>query len=314
MEDVSLTGWGSYLPRLSHTNESLPPLDTPVDAKDLEKIGVYRRGWARDGEGIAEMAAEAAKRALERAGTRAADLDLVILANWTQRRYIPEFAPRLQQLIGAERAFAHEVCCACAGFLYGVGTAHSHLQNPRYSRALVVAAETTSIRGRPGSKATLVFGDAAGAVVIERGARPDAGRLIDYELATYGQHHHIMEVDANGWVKTHIEQRELGALAATTTAEVLGRLLERNHLTFGDIAWLVPHSGTAGVQAALARTLKFPIERTLTNFAEVGNVSSASIPVAIDHYLAAGKIRRGDLVASTAVGTGWYAAAAVYRV
>jgi 3-oxoacyl-[acyl-carrier-protein] synthase-3 len=312
MEEISLVGWGSYLPRTVYTNETLPPLDEPASAKDLEKIGVYRRGWAGEGEGIAEMAAEAGKKALARAGVAAEEIDLLILANWTQRRFIPEFAPRVQQLLGLRRAFAHDVCCACAGFLYGLGTAHSHLQNPRYSRALVIGAETTSKRARPGSKATLVFGDGAGAVVLERGAR-GAGRLIDYELATYGEHHHIMEIDANGWVKTHIEQRELAALAASTTAEVLGRALARSHLAITDLRWLVPHSGTAGVQAALARALKFPAERVLFNFPDVGNVSSASIPVAIDHFLANGTIKPGDLVGSTAVGTGWMAAAAIYR-
>jgi 3-oxoacyl-[acyl-carrier-protein] synthase-3 len=309
-----LTGWGSYLPRQSYTNEMLPPLEEPVDAKDLEKIGVFRRGLAQPDEGIAEMAAEAAKRALAKAGLEPDEIDLMILANWTQRRLSPEFAPKAKQLIGLKRAFAHEVCCACAGFLYAMGTAHSHLQNPRYRRALVVAAETTSRVARPRSKATLVLGDGAGAVVAERGARTGAGRLIDYELATYGEHYGIMHMDANGYVKTLIEQRELAALASNTSAEVLGRVLDRNRLSLNDVTWYVPHSGTAGVQAALARTLKFPVERMLTNFADVGNVSSASIPVAVEHYLAQGKIKPGDLIASTAVGTGWYAAAALYRV
>src|SRR6185503_6348998 len=113
--DVRIIGFGSYLPRVMHDNASLPALDEPVAPADLERIGVSRRGWAGDGEGVAEMAVLAARRALIRAQVAPADLDLVILANWTQRRYLPEFAPTVKRLLGAHRAFAHELGCACAG-------------------------------------------------------------------------------------------------------------------------------------------------------------------------------------------------------
>lgn len=318
--DVRIRGFGSYLPTLMHTNETLPPLDEPVTADELARIGVFRRGWAGDDEGVAEMARAAARRALDRAQLRADELDVVLVANWTQRRFLPEFAPKLKRLLGASRAFAHDLGCACAGFLYGLGTASEFLRNPRYRRALVVASETTSRRARPGSRGTLILGDGAGAFVLERADKANddhdqhSGRLIDYELASDGEHHGIMEINAAGWVQTHLPQRELCALAARSIADVSKRLLERNGLTLADIAWLVPHSGTAGVQAAIARTLELPDSRILTNYAEVGNVSSASIPVALDHFAAQGRVKRGDLVLSAAVGGGWYAAAALYTM
>ena len=313
--DVRITGFASYLPRVMHSNTTLPALDEPIAPADLDRIGVHRRGWAGDGEGVAEMAASAARRALMRAGIAPADLDLVILANWTQRRYLPEFAPRVKQLLGAHRAFAHELGCACAGFLYGLGTAREFLRNPRYRYALVVASEQTSRRARPGSRGTLILGDAAGAFVLERtsdGGR--GGRLIDYELDCDGQHAGIMEITEAGWVQTHIAQRELCALAASSIREVSGRLLARNRLTLGDVTWVIPHSGTAGVQAAIVRELELPAAQILTNYASVGNVSSASIPVALDHFVAPGTVRPGDVVLSAAVGGGWYAAAALYTV
>lgn len=314
--DVRITGVGSYLPELMHDNASLPALDEPIGAVELARIGVHRRGWAGAGESIADMAVAAGQRALDAAGLNAAELDLVILANWTQRRYLPEFAPSVKLRLGAHRAFAHDLGCACAGFLYGLGTASEFLRNPRHRRALVVAAEQTSRRARPGSRGTLILGDAAGAFVLERraAADPGGGRLIDYELASDGEHAAIMEISDEGWVHTHIAQRELCALAARSIAEVSGRLLARNHRTLADVTWVVPHSGTAGVQAAIVRTLELPAERILTNYAEIGNVSSASIPVALDHFVATGQIRPGDLVLSAAVGGGWYAAAALYTV
>jgi 3-oxoacyl-[acyl-carrier-protein] synthase-3 len=313
METISITGVGSYLPRRMLSNAELPPFDEPLTAEEMDRIGVRRRGWADDAEGIAEMAAAAGRAALERAGVAPQSLDLVILSNWTARRYIPDHAPRLLHLLGAKKAFGWDISCACAGFLYGLGTAHGFLQNPRWSRALVVAAEHTSRRGRPGSKAKLILADAAGAFVLER-KEGGQGRLVDFELATFGEHHGIMEISPEGWVRTHIKQRELNELAGGTMTAVARRLLERNAMSLEHVRWVIPHTGTAGVQASVARTLGCPPEKILTNFSEVGNVSSASIPVAIDAFSRAGKIRPGDVILSAAVGTGWYAAAALYTV
>jgi 3-oxoacyl-[acyl-carrier-protein] synthase-3 len=311
--DVRITGFGSYLPAVMHTNDTLPPLDEPIEAADLARIGVHRRGWAGDGESIADMAVLAGRQALDRAQLTADELDLVIVANWTQRRYLPEFAPTVKLRLGARRAFAHDLGCACAGFLYGLGTASEFLRNPRYQRALVVASEHTSRRARPGSRGTLILGDAAGAFVVERApAGGSAGQLIDYELASDGEHAQIMDITDDGWVTTHIAQRDLCALAARSIAGVSSRLLARNRLTLADVTWVIPHSGTAGVQAAIVRVLELPPERFLTNYADVGNVSSASIPVALDHFVAEGRVKPGDLVLSAAVGGGWYAAAALY--
>jgi 3-oxoacyl-[acyl-carrier-protein] synthase-3 len=313
METISITGMGSYLPRLMHTDETLPALEKPLTAEEQAKIGVHRRGWAGDGEGIAEMAAHAARRALGRAEVDPASLDFLILANWTQRRYIPEFAPKLQALIGAPRAFGFDVSCACAGFVYGVGIAQGFLQNPRFRRGLVVASETTSVRGRPRSKSTVIFGDGAGAFVLEK----DAGRggeVLDLELTTDGTHHHIMEVNEEGWVRTHIAQRELNELAARTFLDASSRVLERAGMTIGDVDWVVPHSGTAGVQATLIKVLGVDPERVLTNFPIVGNLSSAAIPVSLDHFVREGKIRPGQTILSPTTGTGWYGAAMLYRV
>ena len=313
METVAITGFGSYLPRQMLSNDMLPPFDESISDEEIARIGVYRRGWAEDDEGIAEMAAHASRRALDRAGLKSDDIDIVILANWTERRYIPEHAPRLLHLLNARKAVGWDVSCACAGFLYGLGIAHGFLQNPRFSRALVCAAERTSRRGRPGSKARLILADAAGAFVLERksGTR---GNLVDYELATIGEHHGIMNISEEGWVRTLIEQRELNALAGASMAGVARRLLDRNGVTLDDVAWIVPHSGTAGVQATVARVLGVAPDRILSNFATIGNVSSASIPAAIDQYVDAGTIKPGELILSAAVGTGWYAAAALYSV
>jgi 3-oxoacyl-[acyl-carrier-protein] synthase-3 len=313
MNSVRITGRGTYFPKLSHTNETLPALDAPPTPEQLARLGVQQRGWAGADEGVAEMGAWAAERALERAGVAAADVDLLILANWTQRRFIPELAPKIQQLLGASKAFAFDISGACTGFVNGVAIAHNFLQQPRYGRALVIGSETVSQRAKPGSRATLVYGDAAAAWVLERDAT-SGFELIDYELQSDGNHHGLMCVDEQGHVETHAPQVEINALAAGSMARVSRKLLERNRRSLADVTWVVPHSGTEGIQVALSKALEVPGDKVLSNFRTIGNVSSAAIPASLEHFIDAGQIKPGATILSPAVGTGWYASAMLYRV
>jgi 3-oxoacyl-[acyl-carrier-protein] synthase-3 len=313
MTELRITGLGTYLPERSVTNAELSPLDPPHSLADMDKVGVRARGIAGDHEDVLFMATEAARRALARARVEPASLDFVILANWSERRYVPDFAPRVQHALGAERAFAFDVGCACAGFLYGLSMAHGYLQNPRYSRGLVVASDRSTRRLRPGSRANLVFGDAAAAMVVERDVARGM-RLIDYELRTDGARHGIMEVDGGGYLDPKIKQRELNQLAGRTLAEVSRALLERNGLGLDDVDWILPHSGTAGVQAMLAEHLGASPAKTLTNLADVGNVTSASIPVSLAHFIEQGVLKPGDRILSAAVGLGWQYCAVLYTL
>jgi 3-oxoacyl-[acyl-carrier-protein] synthase-3 len=279
----------------------------------MDKVGVRARGIASDREDVLFMAVHAAERALAQAEVGAQSLDFLILANWTERRYVPDFAPRVQQALGAQRAFAFDVGCACAGFLYGLTIAHGYLQNPRFQRGLVVASDRSTRRLRPRSRATLVFGDAAAAMVVEKDAGR-GGRLIDYELRTDGSRHGIMDIDADGYLNPKIKQRELNQLAGRSLAEVSRTLLERNQLTLDDVDWLLPHSGTAGVQAMLAEHLGARPEKTLNNLADVGNVTTASIPISLDHFIKRGLVKPGQRVLSAAVGLGWQYCAVLYTL
>jgi 3-oxoacyl-[acyl-carrier-protein] synthase III len=313
MAELWMTGLGAYLPQRLVTNSELPALEPPHSLADMDKVGVRARGIASDQEDVLFMAVRAAERALARAEVSAQSLDFLILANWTERRYVPDFAPRVQQALGAQRAFAFDVGCACAGFLYGLTMAHGYLQNPRFQRGLVVASDRSTRRLRPRSRATLVFGDAAAAMVVEKDARR-GGRLIDYELRTDGSQHGIMDIDADGYLNPKIKQRELNQLAGRSLAEVSRTLLERNELTLDDVDWLLPHSGTAGVQAMLAEHLGARPEKTLNNLADVGNVTTASIPISLDHFITRGLLKPGQRVLSAAVGLGWQYCAVLYTV
>ena len=313
MHPIRITGLGTYLPQQMHTNETLPALDPPMAIADMNRIGVLRRGWASEAEGVAEMGVIAARRALEQARVDPATLDFIILANWSERRYVPDFAPIIQAALGARRAFAYDVGCACAGFVYGLAMAHGFLQNERHQRGLVLASDHSTRRIRPRSRGTLVFGDGAGCMVLERGAER-GGRLIDYELTTDGSHNGIMGVGADGYLESHIRQADLNALAGRSIGAVSRALLERNRLTFDDVRWVVPHSGTAGVQAMVADNLGVPGAKILTNLPLIGNVTTASIPAALEHFVQQGQIKAGDLILSASVGLGWHAVAALYTL
>ncbi|MET0594345.1 MAG: ketoacyl-ACP synthase III [Polyangiaceae bacterium] len=313
MNEVRIVGLGTYLPKQMHTNETLPALDPPMTKADMDRIGVLRRGWASDEESVAMMGVTAARRALEQAQIEPSSIDFIVLANWSERRYVPDFAPLIQAALGAKSAFAYDVGCACAGFVYGLSMAHGFLQNSRFRRGLVLASDQSTRRIRPRSRGTLVFGDGAGCMVLERGAER-GGRLIDYELTSDGTRNDIMSVDKDGYLKTHIKQADLNALAGRSIGAVSRALLARNQLTFDDVTWIVPHSGTAGVQAMVAENLGVSSNKILTNLPLIGNVTTASIPTALAHFVAEGKIKPGDLVLSASVGLGWHAVAALYTL
>ncbi|HYJ10754.1 MAG TPA: ketoacyl-ACP synthase III [Polyangiaceae bacterium] len=313
MAELRMTGLGVYLPERLVGNRELPQLEPPHSLEEMDKVGVRARGIASDEEDALEMALRAARRALSQAEVDALSLDFVILANWSERRYVPDLAPRVQHALGATRAFAFDVGCACAGFIYGLTVAHGYLQNPRFRRGLVLASDRSTRRIRPKTRATLVFGDAAAAMVVERDA-PRGAHLLDYELRTDGSHNQIMAVDAAGFLNPNIKQRELNQLAGRSLASVSRAVLERNRLTLDDVDWILPHSGTAGVQAMLAEYLGAAPEKTLNNLAAVGNVASASIPVALDHFIKQGLLKPGQRVLSAAVGLGWQYCAVLYTL
>jgi 3-oxoacyl-[acyl-carrier-protein] synthase-3 len=296
-----------------HTNETLPALDPPLSLDEMNRIGVLRRGWASEEEGVCEMAVLASLRALEQADVSPDSIDFIVLANWTERRYVPDFAPRVQHALGAKRAFAYDVCCACSGFVYGLAMAHGFLQTARYARGLVVASDRSTQKVRPQSRGTLVFGDGAGAMVVERDA-DHGGRLIDYELMTDGSRNDIMEVGPDGYLKSHIAQKDLNALAGRSIGDVSRALLARNGLSLDEVRWIVPHSGTAGVQAMVAENLGAPASKILTNLPNIGNVTTASIPAALVEFMEKGTIQRGDLILSASVGLGWQYVAMLYTL
>jgi 3-oxoacyl-[acyl-carrier-protein] synthase-3 len=313
MLDLRISSLGTYLPRRLVDNAALVATYPELGERDLDRVGVVSRGEADDDEDVPAMAVRAARTALERAEVAPETLDFLLLVNWSERRYVPDIAPRVQALLGASKAFAFDLGCACAGFIYALSLAHGYLQNPRFRRGLIVASDHSRRRVRPGSRASLLFGDGAAAAVVathvERGFR-----LVDYELGTDGTRHELMDVDRDGYLVTHVRQREVNELAVTSLLRAGRSLLERQRLSFADVDYIVPHSGTAGIQGMLGAALHLTPEKILTNLPVVGNVTASSIPVALEHFMNEGTLRRGHLVLALAVGVGWQYVAALVEL
>ncbi len=304
MNPLIVTGLASYLPKNMVDNRHLPQLEPPLAIEEMDAVGVLCRGRASAEEDVATMAVSAAQRALAEAKVEASELDFLIFANWTERRFVPDFAPRLQHALGARKAVAFDICCACSGFIQGLGIAHAFLQQPRYRTGAIVTADHSAAHMRPRSRATLLFGDAAAAAVVTRGDSVGM-RLLDYEVRTDGSHHGIMEIDEDGYLLPHIRQRDLNLLAGRSMAEVSSAVLERAGRTIQDIDWVVPHSGSAGVQGMLREHLGVTADRILTTLPFQGNLAAASIPCSLRHFLDAGPLEKGHVVLATAVGLGW---------
>lgn len=313
MTQLIIAGLGGYLPRNSVDNAHVPPLTQPLSVEEMDGIGVLRRGHASEDETVEMMGLLAAERALAAAGMAADELDFVIFVSWTTRRFAPDVAPRLQYALGANRAMAFDICCACSGFLQALSIARGYLLDPRYRSGLIVASDRSASHMRPGSRATLIFGDGAAAAVVSR--EGDHGiRLVDYEIRSDGANNSIMEVDADGYLVPHIRQRELNALAGRSMAGVSQALLDRAGVRLDEIDWIVPHSGTAGVQGMLRQFLEVPAERVLTTLPLHGNLAAAAIPCALRHFLDQGTITQGNRVLAAAVGLGWQCSAVLLEL
>jgi len=306
---LRLSGIGHYFPRERIVHDG----DVTIGGRtyspdDVAELGVRSLHRAADDETLEFMAASAARSAMDKAGVDGGDLDLVILANWTDRQWIPEIAPEVAARLGARHALAFDVCGACTGFVHGVQTAAAFLAaRPNWRRAVVVAADRFTRRARVGTRGQLVFGDAAGAVVLTQG---DTDGLLDSTLGC-----DAAEADTvaarDGWLRP---KPELIELAIRSSLAVADDLLGRNQIKISELDWLVPHPGNNAIHSGVLDGLDLPAAKFVTNFATRGNTGCASIPISLSEFTESGLLHEGDLVLSTAVGSGWYFGGLLFRL
>lgn len=310
-----ITGTGSYLPERRLTNHELAAelAVRGVETSDewiVDRTGIRARHFADAQTFSSDLALQASRQAIEAAGVTAQDIDLIIVATSTPDMVFPSTACILQNKLGANGCAAFDVQAVCSGFVYALTVADSMIRSGAATRALVVGAEVFSRLLDFNDRTTCVlFGDGAGAVVLEASDEPG---ILAADLHADGRHVGILCVPGNvsggeisGSPLLSMDGQAVFKLAVGVLEKAARAVLEKAGKTEADIDWLVPHQANIRIMQSTARKLKLPMDRVIVTVDQHGNTSAASIPLALDHGVRAGKIQKGDTVMLEGVGGGF---------
>ncbi|PWR23722.1 beta-ketoacyl-ACP synthase III [Zavarzinia compransoris] len=318
-----LLGAGAYLPEKVLTNADLAAQVDTDDAWITARTGIRQRHIAAEGECTSDLATAAARRALEAAGRDARDIDLVVLATATPDYTFPSSATTVQANLGIRRGAAFDIQAVCSGFIYALATADNFLKAGQHKRALVIGAETFSRILDWNDRTTCVlFGDGAGAVVLEagtgEGTSADRGILTSH-LHADGRYRDLLYVDG-GPSKTktvgHLRMtgKEVFRHAVVNLADAVGEALEATGLAPADIDWIVPHQANLRIIEGTAKKLGIDNSRVVITVDHHGNTSAASVPLALTEAWADGRIQPGNLVLLEAMGGGFTWGSCLVRI
>jgi 3-oxoacyl-[acyl-carrier-protein] synthase III len=312
---VSITGLGCHVPDRVLTNDELSTMVDTSDEWIVERTGIRERRIAAPEEALSDISMPAAEQALDRAGVRAEDVDLVIVATVTPDMAFPSTGAILADRLGSKDAAAYDLSAGCTGFMYAIAQAYGALAGGLTQNALVVGSETLSKIVNWHDRSTCVlFGDGAGAVVIER--VPDGG-FLGFELGSDGEGGKDLAVPAGGSRRPPTEQtvqqelhflqmngREVYKFATRVLVSSAEKLLEECGLTVDDIDLYIPHQANKRIIDHAARNLGIPEEKVFVNLQKYGNTSSASIPLCLAEAVAGGRLTKGTRVLMTGMGAG----------
>ena len=317
-----IVGTGSYLPEKILTNADLEKMVDTDDEWIVSRSGIRERHIAAEGETTGDLAYNAAVRALEAAGVAASELDLVILGTTTPDIVFPSTACLVQHRLGANGCPAFDVNAACSGFIYALSVADSMIRSGAVKTALVIGAETLSRMVDWTDRATCVlFGDAAGAVVLRADSEP--GILSTHLHADGGKKELLYNPKGvsvgfdtslpNAGVKVLMAGSEVFKHAVKALDSVVDETLSANGLDRSDLDWLIPHQANLRIIEATAKRLDMPMERVIVTVDRTGNTSAGSVPLALDEAIRSGKVKRGELLLLEAFGGGFTWGSALVR-
>ncbi|MGC8519885.1 MAG: beta-ketoacyl-ACP synthase III [Steroidobacteraceae bacterium] len=316
MIHARIAGTGSYLPQKILTNFDLEKM---VDTSDLwirERTGIEQRHIAADGETTVDMAERAARAALDMAGCRPQEVDFIAFGTTTPDMVFPNCGVLLQARLGCRGAPAFSLETACSGFMYALSIADKFVRTGEAKRALVIGAETLSRIVDWNDRSTAVlFGDGAGAVLLEPADSPG---IISTHLHADGTYRNLLYcgggMDLSQTRRTiAMSGNEVFRVAVGTLGRAIEETLRANGVERSDLNWLVPHQANLRIIQATARRLDLPMERVITTVQEHGNTSAASVPLALDTAVRAGRIKRGELLLLEAFGGGFTWASGLVR-
>ena len=318
MSHARIAGTGSYLPKRIVTNSEL---ESRIDTSDewiVSRTGIESRHVAADGEMTSDLALHASREALDAAGVRAADVDLIIVATTTPDRVFPSTACLLQAKLGVTQGAAFDVQAVCTGFIYALATAEKFVASGSARCALVVGAEVFSrLLDWNDRRTCVLFGDGAGAVVVTQSQEPG---ILSSHLHADGRYANILQVSggiAEGKVRGNpYLEMDGGAVfkfAVRNLGDCAQEALAHNGLRGEQLDWLVPHQANLRIIKAIAERVGLPMEQVVTTVAKHGNTSAASVPLALDSAVRDGRIKSGQHLLLEGVGGGMTWGAVVVR-
>ncbi|HRL74774.1 MAG TPA: beta-ketoacyl-ACP synthase III [Candidatus Accumulibacter phosphatis] len=306
-----ITGVGSFLPGPAVSNEDLARRG--IETNDdwiTSRTGIRFRHLADDGQTASDLGLEASQRALQAAGLTAADIDLIIVATSTPDFIFPSTACLLQCKLGNRTATAFDVQAVCSGFVYALTIAEKFIRSGSHRRALVVGAEVFSRILDWSDRATCVlFGDGAGAVVLEAAEKPG---ILATALHADGSYHDILSVPGSicrgqviGDPFLRMDGQAVFKFAVRVLAEVADECCTAAGLPAAAVDWLIPHQANVRILEATAKRMKMPMDKVIVTVDRHGNTSAASVPLALDEGMRDGRIRSGHRIMLEGVGGGF---------
>ena len=314
-----IIGTGKYLPERVLTNLDLEAMVDTTAEWIRTRTGIEQRHIAADDETTSDLAYHASLAAMDMAGVGPQEIDMIVVGTCTPDLVFPNVACLLQRRLGISGGPAFSVEAACSGFMYALTTADQFMRTGSIRRALIVGAETMSrIVDWTDRETCVLFGDGAGAVVIEAGDEPG---VIYSSLGADGKYKDLLYADTGISKKSsspdtsllRMKGNEVFRVAVRTLERMVDQVVEENNLQQGDIDWFVPHQANLRIIKATAKRLQIPIERVVLTVAEHGNTSAASVPMALDTAVRDGRIKRGDLLLLEAFGGGFTWGASLVR-
>ena len=316
---------GSYVPESIITNHDLEQIVETSDEWIMDRTGIRERRVADASQAASDLACEAAKKALKHAHLKPRDIDLVIVATCTPDMFFPSTACIVQDKLGLKHAAAFDINAACSGFVYGLHIANSLIKTEVHKRVLLIGAEVLSrVTDWQDRMTCVLFGDGAGAVILE-GTKEKRG-IFSTHIHSDGSLGDLIMLPGGGsrfpcsresiLKKLHfikMKGNETFKVAVKTLAELAAKTLEENRLDPSQLSLLIPHQANLRIIQATARRLKLPEEKVFLNIEKYGNTSAASIPIALDEAVRAGKVSDGDYILLEAFGAGLTWASALLK-
>ncbi|HGG60601.1 MAG TPA: ketoacyl-ACP synthase III [Gammaproteobacteria bacterium] len=317
-----ITGTGSYLPEKVLDNHDLERMVDTSDEWIRERTGIVKRHIAADDQTTCDLAEQAALKALEAAGKRPEDIDLIIVGTTTPNKIFPSTACLLQHRLDIHGCAAFDVQAVCTGFVYALSVADKFIRSGSHRCALVVGAETLSRIVDWTDRGTCVlFGDGAGAVILEASEEPG---ILSTHLHADGAYEDLLHVPQgvssgydqlkDGEAFIQMRGNEVFRVAVNTLGRIVDETLAHNQMRKSDIDWLVPHQANIRIIKATAKKLSMDMDHVVVTVHDHGNTSAASIPLALDSAVRSGQIKPGETVLMEAFGGGFTWGSALLRM